>query len=424
MNEHEPTSEEILDSAARALLETRVPEGPPRPVVDAVLEAGSAAGFDALEASRERQRRRVMTRIAKIAAVILVAAGVAVTAFLMFERSPHVAFAQVREMIKQVRTMTCRMHITYPANGEQMGISMQAYYKLPHFMRQELRVQGVESPMVNIYDFKEGKMLNLLESEKAATIINLGQLPEELLKKQHQNMAEELKKLIQGDSRPLGEKVIGGTDAVGFHVTEEGVAMDVWVDAETGEQLLLLEADLPGQGHIVMTDVVLNGRLDDALFSLDIPEGYRRMPSVNIPLDNVTEEDLVEGLRLLAEHNGNKFPAGPNITPEIVKNMSKSFTTPPGLSKEEREKRELEMGAAVGARIARLAMFAQINAGTFKYVGEGVMLGDKARPVCWYKPKDSDVYRIVYGHLGVANVGQEDLPKIEPQAPPSQAPAP
>ena len=82
------------------------------------------------------------------------------------------------------------------------------------------------------------------------------------------------------------------------------------------------------------------------------------------------------------------------------------------------------MGAAVGAKIARLAMFAQMNAGTFKYVGEGVLLGDRTRPVCWYKPKGTDVYRVVYGHLGVANVGQEDLPKVEPLAPAPQTPAP
>ena len=42
-----------------------------------------------------------------------------------------------------------------------------------------------------------------------------------------------------------------------------------------------------------------------------------------------------------------------------------------------------------------------------------VKLGDGDAPVAWYKPKDSETYRVVYGDLSVKDVAEKDLPKEE-----------
>ena len=52
----------------------------------------------------------------------------------------------------------------------------------------------------------------------------------------------------------------------------------------------------------------------------------------------------------------------------------------------------------------------QIAEGSWKYLGKGVKLGDKDRIVCWYRPKGSRTYRVVYGDLSVKDVEPEDLP--------------
>ena len=62
--------------------------------------------------------------------------------------------------------------------------------------------------------------------------------------------------------------------------------------------------------------------------------------------------------------------------------------------------------------IMRLLFFINTEAGeSWHYAGDGVKLGDKTAPVCWYKPKGSPLYRVIYGNLGVADVAEEDLPK-------------
>jgi hypothetical protein len=48
--------------------------------------------------------------------------------------------------------------------------------------------------------------------------------------------------------------------------------------------------------------------------------------------------------------------------------------------------------------------------GTFRYLGKGVKLGDKDRIVCWYKPKDTPNYHVVYGDLSVKDVTADALP--------------
>ena len=50
------------------------------------------------------------------------------------------------------------------------------------------------------------------------------------------------------------------------------------------------------------------------------------------------------------------------------------------------------------------------------YEGAGVEVGDAGMAVFWYKPKDSETYKVIYGDLSVRDVAPEDLPKA-PEAP-------
>ncbi|MCU0916867.1 MAG: hypothetical protein MUC88_20255 [Planctomycetes bacterium] len=51
----------------------------------------------------------------------------------------------------------------------------------------------------------------------------------------------------------------------------------------------------------------------------------------------------------------------------------------------------------------------QMLKGRFRYLGNGVKVGDPDRLVCWYKLKDTGTYRLVYGDLSVRNAALEDL---------------
>ena len=45
------------------------------------------------------------------------------------------------------------------------------------------------------------------------------------------------------------------------------------------------------------------------------------------------------------------------------------------------------------------------------YVGKDVKFGDGDAPVCWYRPTDSETYRVIYGDLSIKDVAPENLPE-------------
>ena len=45
------------------------------------------------------------------------------------------------------------------------------------------------------------------------------------------------------------------------------------------------------------------------------------------------------------------------------------------------------------------------------YVGKDVKFGDAKTPIFWYRPEDSEAYRVIYGDLSVKDVAPENLPK-------------
>jgi len=418
MSKFEP---EKIHLAAKAVRDVPVPAGPPPEVLAAAVAAGKPFEAD-IHAMIVQRRRYLMKSIARIAAAIVLASGLVLGSYALLVHSPTVAFAQVRDLIEQMQTMTCRIHLSQPAaEGRPMDLDIRASYSLPHLMRQEIAMAGLPGTLINIYDFQAGKAITLNAAEKTATVLNLGQLPPELLKKT-QNFAEEMKRLVQKDGAPIGRETIGETDAVGFRVTNEGVATDIWVDAAKGETVLLVEMDLPGQGHVRITDIAINPPLDAALFSLAVPAGYRETAPLDIPLENLTEDDLVAGLRFLAENNDNAFPVAPNMTPKIMRNLGQKHQPAAGLTDDEIARNIAAAQAEIGTRIGRLRVFLQLNTGTFRYAGDGVKLGDAAAPVCWYKPKGAALYRVIHGDLSVADVAEADLPKIETPPPARQVP--
>jgi len=418
MSKLEPENIHLVAKAVRAV---PVPAGPPPEVLAAIVAAGKPFEAD-IQTIIVQRRRYLVKSIARIAAALVLASGLGLGAYALLMHGSTVAFAQVRDLIEQMQTMTCRIHLSQPAaEGRPMDIDIRASYILPHLMRQEITIAGMPGTIVNVYDFQAGKAITLNPAEKTATMLNLGQLPPELMKKT-QNVAEELKKLVQKDGAPLGREDIDGTDAVGFRVSNEGVATDIWVDAAKGEKLLLMEMDMPGQGHVRISDIAINPPLDAALFSMAVPAGYRETAALDIPLENLTEDDLVAGLRFLAENNDNAFPVAPNITSKIMRNLGKNMQPAAGLSDDEIAKNIAAGQAEIGTRIGRLRVFLQLNSGTFRYAGDGVRLGDDAAPVCWYKPKGATLYRVIHGDLSVADVAEAELPKVEPSPPGRQMP--
>ncbi|HUS47980.1 MAG TPA: hypothetical protein VM098_07670 [Phycisphaerae bacterium] len=400
-------SEAIVDRAADALRREKVPDGPPAEVLAAVVAAGTNVDQPAKPTIRERIF--TMNRIAKIAAaVILVAAIAAVLIWPTDGNGPtSIAFGEVKRQIQEAQTISFKLHMKMPGTGK--AVTIKNYYA-PGRMRQEM----VEMGVVTVFDMNAGKSVTLNAKAKLAIITDVGNLDDiKAIKEKQGDPLTDIRKMMEGENKDLGEKEIDGQPAKGYQVTKGGFVMDLWVDPETGYPIRM-EMDSPlGKGErIILTDFVLNAKLDEKLFSLEIPEGYT-VKTVEMDLGDTSEEDLVTGLRILAKYNDGKFPKLP-MDFGVVQKLQEADISP-----EERQQ--------FGKVFARMMVFvAKTMQGSedYKYFGEGVELGAKDTPIAWWRPKGADNYRVVYGDLRIEDVAPKDLPEKPTTAPKESPEAP
>jgi outer membrane lipoprotein-sorting protein len=156
-----------------------------------------------------------------------------------------------------------------------------------------------------------------------------------------------------------------------------------------------------------MTDFVWNAELDESLFSVTPPEGY----AVEENYQDVTqpdEKDLIKALSFWTEMSDGMFPdaindlGDPNqVKPLLIKKFHKDG--PP--------KEELDLAVQQMHKILKGLYFAQeqkVN-GSWGYTGNGVELGDSAKPVCWWKAENSKSYRVIYGNLSIGDANSIPL---------------
>lgn len=234
------------------------------------------------------------------------------------------------------------------------------------------------------------------------------------------------------DLEYLGTKEIEGRKANGFRYayviparSNENWSHDVWIHAATKQLIAfkvpgvdILDPDKvykeggSGGGGYLMHDIVFGAKLDDSLFSFQPPDGFT-FKSVGAP--EFTEKDVIEYLGILVEYFDKIFPDSALKWSDGAE--YDRFSKIEGMPRDERtpaQNRLVEFrqkhGDVPGLGPLHVFVHYQIVKGSWKYLGKGVKLGDKSRIVCWYKPRDSKTYRVIYGDLSVKDVAAEDLP--------------
>ncbi len=67
--------------------------------------------------------------------------------------------------------------------------------------------------------------------------------------------------------------------------------------------------------------------------------------------------------------------------------------------------------------LVRVQMFMLERKGDYGYKADGVKLGDASKIIFWYKPKDKQTHRALFGDLHAADVTADQLPVIEKPQP-------
>lgn len=403
--------DDVLDLAAAQLRAAPVPDVPPH-LLAAAAEAVSARAREG--GAFQMKKGFPMKRILRIAALIAIAAGIAalIGHLTIGTGATTVAWADVQNHIRSIQTMSFAMTMQMP-NQPEMRMTMKI--KEPGLMRQDM-----DSPQEahNIFNMQQEMGVMLVPAQKAAVRMSFAGLDPAMKKKMdEQDFSQSFKKMLGENATEIGVREIDGRKAKGFHLVQGPMAsmgmknIEIWVDAATGAPVEMSMEFGPGKAKY--TDFRFNEPMDDSLFSLEIPEGYE-VKEMSIQVGPATAEDVVLVLKMWTKARGGTFPDSldpANFGQDVQGAKDHGLEKP----------NEQEMMDFTQA-FTRFLMMTQKPEAKVTYAGAGVMLGDAATPIFWYKPEGSQTYKVIYGDLHVTDVAEADLP-AKPATKPATAPA-
>lgn len=397
---------------------------------DHVSEIGRAAALPGL--SRRNMFMRPRFVLTAAATIILIA----VTIYSISIRTSTPAFARVLEEIRQAEDVSYTQIIE--VEGMDPIVS-NVYVNGEGVIRSEM-----STGTVLISDFTKGIQLTLHPEAKKANILHRhGGTGEKGLFNYFDWMVKLHKELL--DDRGT-ENLNDNNTNLFVHDSNPHSIYRIWTDEELGLPVKIVHVSTPhpdttiispmlflekssfgieseesmGTGFNSNTGISLkttttkndfnwNSGLDESLFNVKPPEGYTVEEdsldtSVNI------RTDVIDALSQWTIISGGSFPddindlANQKIAEPLLVEAYNSNGDP-----------EEDFNAAMTALnvLVKGCFYAQQMkvVGSWHYSGKGIMLGDKDAPVCWWKEKGSDNFKIIYGDLRIENIEEKDLPE-------------
>jgi outer membrane lipoprotein-sorting protein len=397
-----------------------------------------------------RRLKRVFVLAAATAAAIYFLLSIGVLPSVLTGPG-NMAFAQTVEQIQKAKAMSFRVtfhSLVTGLDGKKWTElhTIQRATKEPGLWRSTSLDKDGQVVDGQILDFIHGRELTWKPKEKRAVLRNLEPDPNfsgmgDYLK---EKLAARDWQWVKKQETPTGTvnvfrhavKVIREDPFYKEAPKERESSYDVWIDQKTKKlvKMQIPGADIydldqhpvrdasPGPSSmaetlgLIYSDFVFDAELDDSLFSLQPPKDYA-VESREYP--QVTEKDIIEYLGLLAKCRGQRFPDQVSKYPFFPIDWINEVTNKEHLSLDEKLfLKKHEYFYKVNQKPFTRFADSYTEAGSFRYLGKGVKLGDKDAIVCWYKLKDAkdpNAYRVVYGDLNVKDVAAKDLPlPVEP----------
>lgn len=454
-NEHDDKLSGLLAQAVQQLVATpRADDRPPE--LDAIVLRELSRPDDFLirapsTAVTQRKEKRPMPLLIKyvLAASLLIVA--ATGTWLGLPVGTKAVYGAVAERLRKVQSIVYRVQWvdeTALANVVE-GDGDKVIYVAPSHHRIE---QSNGSIMV--IDTEAEKAVDLSPATKKALVMH-GQMaknmaaiargPETLLEtlQKHFQISPALPKGVEG----LGKRSIAGIQVQGVRSTINGEVVEAWIDPATSlpaevRICLVIPAHLSGlAGQAarvwrIMSAIEYDVAVDPSLLSMEAPAEYTvtQLPEVsgvqNAAAPSLT--DLIEVLRLCAQHNDSTFPASlsMNDAPGTCMAIMKRFANAQEKAWErgtDAEKQALmEAVTSFGAALGRVTpfLFSLRPENKLRYVGAGVKLDAPDRPILWFSPKGNAQYQVVYADLSVRELAESALPQLREAAPSKSAEPP
>jgi outer membrane lipoprotein-sorting protein len=330
-----------------------------------------------------------------IAAALIVAVVLGIVPFIKHTTPP--TFAEVTSYLMQAENAILTIVIGEPGAAPPIQDMI-----LGNRIRRT--VEGI--PNVSIIDLETSKILSLDANTKTAVYVELKNLP------QIPNYMEHLRNIITILEETEGVEIeyldrqdLDGRTVIGYKATYPGGQLYLWADPATYAPVQIDQYE--GQMTILCKDLQFDVPMDEALFSMEVPEGYTTQQA-QLDLASGTEEAFILGLGLWAQYIGDGYYPDDVHVEAFIKNapMIGQKLEAAGLPESE----TMQIGMALSRHLLFIRFFK--GQGEWVYNGKDVRWGDSEIPVFWYKPKDSPTWRVIWGDLRVEDTAEENLPTV------------
>jgi outer membrane lipoprotein-sorting protein len=413
--------------------------------------AEAVACLDPRRAAVLAKKGRLLKRAVLLAAaaVVLVCVWVGISHFTADGRG-NMAFAQMLEEMRKAKTFTWKTTFyerSTSKDGKRTWLEAETReraYKSPGLYREVWFDEKGQVRAVEITDARQEqqRQLRLDPAKHEATLRDLALAmldPHGPFTWVEEEIRDANLQWVATRKTPRGTVNVFRHSKRDVH-NDRDWSYDFWIDEKTKR---LVEVHVPGADifdydrepdrnnlpgkawsmtalAFAETDIMLNAEVEDSLFLLEPPKGYA-VTTVVEPRRSVTEKEMIDYLGVAADFNGKTFPDQVYPFAFSSARVNKACEKP----EKDRTPAEQKLVETTNHYIMKLhqmptSLFVEDNAvaGTFRYIGKGVKLGDKSRIVCWYRlkdGKDAKAYRVVYGDLSVRDAGPEDLPLPVPE---------
>lgn len=327
--------------------------------------------------------------IVKCVSVATVAAVVA--AFLFMQSSPNSAYGQVIKQLREARSFS------YLKRMESEGRPNPIEVKI--LVADDGRQRHEQSGgTVMIMDPSPQIRLTLIDRTKTAIVSEPHTFPQGRVAKHPLEWLEVLMSHGDKPDKQLGTKMLDGRQVDGFVTMQGQTTYTIWIDSQTKE-LVRVEHDMPVKGlqatKVVMSDFRFSEKLDDSLFSFDVPKGFKTINSkaLDRPQAISGEASIIEALRGFTQKSAGKFPKSLTDLSDFVTLMSKG-------SKDGQIDQESRKTMSHLSNV--LPFLSSLPKSDYEYVGAGKTMDDNRCIVFWYRDKNKNM-RAIYNDLSASS---------------------
>ncbi len=335
-------------------------------------------------------RRFVRPLLNVLAACVLLACGL-----ILLTRPGSTAFAQA---LDQLRATGAFQFVRVIETDDLGSIETHVFVASDGRQRQETPTT------VNITD-ASGKPLITLLKDSHTVLVPAPREAEEVPSNDH-GLLDWLDALRSHSDKPdqrVGTKELDGRMVEGFVARQGHHKYTLWLDAATSELVQLEHGALVGGSNIqrvVMKDFQFNVTLDDALFSAEVPAGYktRQLPALSgIDLTD-PEQNIVAALKGFTQLSGGKFPRSITNWGEWAVLASQSGELSDDVAK---------VLGHLGAITPFLVTKSQDD---YAYTGEGKSIEHERSIVFWYRT-EAGTLRAIFTDFSTGEIDPSQLPE-------------